>query len=223
MTSFAQSLKPSISEFPDLSPSHLRQWKSLKTMCDSIWEGLLEKTPEREMLCDDYQAGGLEYMQTLGEGCSWYCATGPDSIYATSTLASNTDAYKPEHIHDFDLRTAWSEGIDNPIGVELVMRIPVKNPLRLTDITIYNGYCKSEAIWKANGRVKEMLLYANGRLLGTLELEDTYHGQTFELGSLAGDANGYVVLKFVVYDVYPGDQYDDVCISEINLDGTGDH
>jgi hypothetical protein len=158
-------------------------------------------------------------------GCSWYCAAGPSKITSTSQLnSSKTNNYKPENIHDFDLRTAWVEGKSNyGVGEEIIIEFKLFPNLKVTHIDIFNGYSKNEKTWKENSRVKVFSLFVNNALLGHLNLEDTYKKQRFDIGSLGGDKDGKLILTLQIIEIYKGEKYMDTAISEINFDGTGDH
>lgn len=221
-------LEPSIFNYPDLDADTLSKYQALSDEYNRIidekipYESLTEQQKtlfENELLHSEgpYFTGEL--------GCSWYCATGPSSLTSTSQLDSTkTINYKPENAHDFDLRTSWVEGReDYGIGEEIKIEFNLSSNLKVTHVNIFNGYSKSEKVWKENSRVKVFSLYVNGNLFGYLNLEDTYKKQQFDLGSLGGDENEKLVLTLRIIEVYKGDKYMDTAISEINFDGTGDH
>jgi hypothetical protein len=223
-----RQLEPTIFNYPNLNPDTLSKYQALSDEFNRIID---EKIPydslndKQKILFEDelFYSTGPYFTGELG--CSWYCATGPSSLVSTSQLDSTkVNTYKPENAHDFDLRTAWIEGRpDYGIGEEIKIEFRLSSNLKVTHIDIFNGYSKSEKAWKENSRVKVFSLYANGTLLGYLNLEDTYKGQRFDLGSLGGDKNEKLVLTLRIIEVYPGDKYMDTAISEINFDGTGDH
>ena len=131
---------------------------------------------------------------------------------------------KPKNAHDFDLRTAWIEGKpDYGIGEEISIEFELSANLKVTHIDIFNGYCKSEKVWKDNSRVKVFTLYVHDEILAYLNLSDTYKKQRFDIGSLGGDAEGELTLVLRIIEVYKGDKFMDTAVSEINFDGTGDH
>lgn len=163
---------------------------------------------------------------TFPIGCSWYCMNGPNKVVGSSELDSSKVAnYNAENAHDFDISTAWVEGQEGH-GEGEVLDFHFKmiaEQITVNSATIYNGYCKSLSSWKANSRVKSFDVFANDVYLGVFHLKDTYLGQVFEFDEFKGDENGKLILSFAIKEVYPGDKYQDTCISEINFDGTGDH
>lgn len=222
--SLAQEYSVAYYEVLELHPDSLAKRKHINNMCDSLWNGLIPLSTELNNLCNEVEMGYYSYQSTAPYGCSWYCATGPDTITSSSVLESELGSYSPMNLHDFNLNTAWVEGATDPIGTEIIIRIPhLEKPVYLNKLIIYNGYTKSLALWEANGRVKSFELYANNRYLGKLNLEDRPDGQVFEIENTTGNQDDILELKFVITDFYPGSKYNDICISEINFDGVGDH
>jgi hypothetical protein len=95
----------------------------------------------------------------------------------------------------------------------------------LHTIKISNGLVTSEAAWRANNRVKRILVSENGLPVLELTLSDTMDDQTFELPRLFGQrADGHPMdLSFTILEVYPGERFDDTVITEIWFDGTDVH
>ena len=160
--------------------------------------------------------------------------------------------YEWEKIRDKNLATAWVEG-DNNAGIDAWIIIPIngdyqylgyehdilKKRINIT-LTINNGFCKNEIVFKNNNRVKkakitiyEVPLCAYEDFRGTqaigepwisyeteIELEDRMDEQKFNFifnpkapykeGSL------YLFLKLTILDAYPGKKYNDTCISELH-------
>ncbi len=164
--------------------------------------------------------------ETMGAECSWYCAGGPNKITASSFLKVNgkTD-YIPDNIHDFSYKTVWAEGVKGYGISEYIQYHFQPNTTQITEIRIANGYVKSDKAWFENSRVKTLNMYFNGEYYLTLELNDTKALQSFKLDKPVGTTKGEKdwVLKFEITDVYKGDKYDDVVISELFFDGVGDH
>ena len=177
------------------------------------------------------------YWETVGGGCSWYCGGGPDSISASSYLKSNNANvnYLPENIHDFSFETAWVEGVKGyGIGEYITYHFRQTAP-RITKIIIANGYVKSEKAFRENSRVKKLKMYIDDKPVAILNLEDIRSEQIFEFEPIGKErpsknANWEELeklpkwtLKFEILEVYQGDKYDDVAISEIYFDGIDVH
>lgn len=227
-------IEPTIGFTPDISDDankNLERLKIMFTKVDSIintypnYETAKKHlTPRQIEIYENEEVYSKEDHLDVGSwGCSWYCGGGPDSISASSTLPSNkTLDYKAENIHDFSLRTAWVEAVKGyGIGESITFRFPKKSP-PITTIEIYNGYMKSDKVWQDNSRVKQLKIYVNDKPYALLNLKDIKSKQIFAIDTLQG-VNKELYLKFEIADVYKGDKYDDVAISEIEFDGIGVH
>jgi hypothetical protein len=229
-----KSINPKLGATPDISVSAAKNFKRFKKDWEAIdsivtfykeYNIAVKHLTKRQIAVynDEDNANKEDYLAVGEIGCSWYCGGGPDSIMASSELKPNGKLdYKPDNSHDFSLRTAWVEGASgNGIGQSLTYRFQKLSP-PVTEVLIYNGYMKSEQAWKDNARVKELKLYVNNKPYAIFNLKDTTALQVFKIGSHQGK-NGDLYLKFEIVDVYKGDKYDDVAISEIEFNGTGVH
>lgn len=146
----------------------------------------------------------------------WYeCINAPDNAKASSTLSSQGKYnYSSKNIIDYDPRTAWVEG-KSDYGIEENLSVQ-GDMFDGTNIYIYNGYQRSYTSWKNNSRVKKFKVYANNRPFCYLELKDKMGGQRFDLSDY--DLYGKWI-KFEIVEVYKGDKWSDVAISEIHTRG----
>lgn len=227
-------IEPTIGFTPDISDDakkNQQRLKELYTRIDSLiksypdYETAKQHLTERQIeIWEDEETYSKEdHLDISTWGCSWYCGGGPDSIFTSSTLSANKNLnYVAVNAHDFSLRTAWVEGVSGyGIGEYITYRFATQSP-PVTTIEIFNGYMKSDMVWKDNSRVKQLKLYVNDTAVALLNLKDVKSKQIFEIGKLQGvDKNLY--LKFEITDIYKGDKYDDVAIAEINFDGVGVH
>jgi hypothetical protein len=236
-TELNQSLKiiePTIGDTPDISDDakkNLQRVKKLYSKIDSIissypdYDAAKKHLTERqiEIWENEEKYSKEDHLDVSSWGCSWYCGGGPDSIFANSTLSPNKNLdYKADNIHDFSLRTAWVEGIKGyGIGERITFRFLKQSP-PVTTVEIYNGYMKSDKVWQDNSRVKQLKLYINNKPHALLNLKDIKSKQIFIIDTFQG-VESDLYLKFEITDVYKGEKYDDVAISEIEFDGTGVH
>ena len=155
--------------------------------------------------------------------CSWYCGGQIDSVTASSALA---DRYAAEKAHDFNIVTAWVEGVEgNGVGEYIKYAFPGTCP-RITTVLIHNGYVKNWDVWRDNGRVKKLLMYYNDEPYAILNLQDTMGLQSFDVGVLGyedKDSAPAWSIKFEILEVYPGKKYEDTAITEIYFDGIDVH
>lgn len=168
----------------------------------------------------------LDSLETYGPytdyGCSWYCGGGPNKVNATSYLETKNDkTYKPENAHDFNLLTAWIP--KNAIGEKISFYFKPFDP-RVNAIHIYNGYIKYIDLWKKNARVAKFKLWINNKPIAILALEDVTNLQEFKIDPVRSeDTLQDLIITLEILEIYPGNKYNDVAISEINFDGLDVH
>lgn len=204
----------------------------------SYYESLAKKIENGEL---EYDSLSMEDQNSLDEinqdGGYWTINTSATvtwheeypykKVEASSTLApSGKVNYEISNIMDYDLRTVWSEGVSgNGIGEYVTVHYPARSKYnhqtRITDVTILNGFVKSNSLWQRNGRVKTLKVYINNNPYALLELEDSKGFQTFNLGRIISDSENDIIIKFELIDVYPGTKYEDVVISNLIFQGEG--
>ena len=155
--------------------------------------------------------------------CSWYCGGEIRSVTASSSLS---ERYKASNAHDFNINTAWVEGVAGyGEGESLLYTFPGTCSC-ITRVLILNGYTKNESVWRNNARVKRPLMYYNDQPYAILNLKDRRDCQQFEIGLLGYEDKEKAPawsIKFEILEVYPGDKYEDTVISEIYFDGIHVH
>jgi len=178
-----------------------------------------------------YEAGesfaedGVDFFAITGNGCSWYCGGQVTAFRASSELVPQGKlTYQATNAHDDSLATAWVEGKEGTgIGEWLEYELPPQRP-RISTIRVFNGMVKSQKLWKANSRIKELRLTVNETPYATLKLEDVSAQQSFELGVIEPpDSTKPLVLRFTILSVYPGTKYSDTALTELYFDGVGVH
>ena len=85
----------------------------------------------------------------------------------------------------------------------------IMNPIRLS---LVNGYGKSKQLFYKNGRVKEMEIHVNSEYKQTVTLIDTPSPQEFTIDAIYKTKD---VISLVPKTYYSGEEFDDICISEI--------
>lgn len=187
---------------------------------------------------DNYESS-LDAYKTSEFWPMWSMPIGIPS--ASSTLESSKgNTYNVENLADYDLNTAWVG--DSAYGVgdyfEFTFDFPENTGYAgayqfYGVCNLFNGYCKSEELWKANSRVKKMKVYYNDQFVCYVELCDTWHLQSFDIGEffINRSENKYLnakyeiknggVLKFEILEAFKGDKYQDVAISEFLCEGAG--
>jgi hypothetical protein len=227
--SFGQTLKsirPTIGIPNNYSKEEQIIWQSALDNYSKTGSGDLEyeKLSSKEKALIDSLEMGIGPL-TQGPGCSWYCGGQMYKVTSNSYLQQQGNfIYKPNNIHDFDLLTAWVPDTTNGvIGKKINFHFKPLSP-RVNEILIYNGYIKNYELFKANSRVKKLKLYFNGIYYATLELADTTAQQSFKIiPTQSKDKRKDLIMTFEIVEIYKGDKYLDVALSEINFSGLDTH
>ncbi len=196
-----------------------------------LWQAAMDKETKmgyenlssaEKILIDSMEMGGGPFTEF---GCSWYCGGEMYKVSSRSWLKGTGSVnYKPENIHDFNLFTAWvPDTVHGPIGKKINFYFKPLSP-RVNEIIIYNGYIKNIELFKSNARVKKIKLYFNNVYYATLELADTTAQQSFKIQpTRSNDKSRDLVLTLEIAEIYKGDKYIDVAVSEINFGGLDVH
>lgn len=174
-----------------------------------------------------------------------------------SSCLNNDPKYYLKNVFDDDIKTCWVEGVESdgsgsmdnkidvccdqwrvlPIDSFAEMFIcyfpypPRNNPI--TKIRIYNGYGKSDVLWKANNRVKKLGINIDG-YNGKINNNDHTNNYQYKFQVIIQDSgwndivlNNYIKdrdsinyissMKFYILETYRGTKYNDTCISEIEF------
>ena len=108
---------------------------------------------------------------------------------------------------------AWCEGVEGPgIGETISLRIDGGPAFR--QLSIRNGYNKSQTSFANNGRVKRMRITSDIGIDTTVTLEDKMGAQIIPLPKVAQ----HQWLKLEILDVYPGKKLADTCIDDLGPD-----
>jgi len=136
---------------------------------------------------------------------------------ATATSVSPTEgsvSHGPELVLDGKPETAWNTNMN---GVGQSITISVNDLSEVNGLKIRNGYNKKSAsgtdLYYANARAKKILIeYATGSFEYTLkDKKRKYQNIPFK------DPQPTSWMKITILSVYPGDKYDDCCISDIKV------
>ncbi len=151
------------------------------------------------------------------------------TVTASSYLPSNGNStFSPDNLIDRDLSTAWSENAPGYSGEWIELHLD--QPMSVAFVGIVSGYTKSYSTYIENARPRTVTLEIyeeDGVYTETIVLEDlswkeietgTIYTQVLPLFSSGmGIETDRVRLRFD--DAYPGDTYEDLCISELFVAG----
>ncbi|OHD55665.1 MAG: hypothetical protein A2Y33_13605 [Spirochaetes bacterium GWF1_51_8] len=153
---------------------------------------------------------------------------------ASSTLKSQgKNTYGVENLFDMNAATCWVEGVKG-YGKGEWVEIGFLYPIHLTAVGFANGYQKSKKVYNENSDIHEMkvTVWYDSESGGGNESfiyiftkpgycqEDIYikYNDLIRLADYLSTC-GIRKIRFTILDVYPGEKYDDTCISEIVLYG----
>ena len=138
---------------------------------------------------------------------------------ASSILGGNTAEYGPQLAIDGKPKTSWQEGSATEKGEWIEVGFA---PSTITGISIRNGFGASTALFKANLRLKNVLVSVDGGAPQAVLLKDTSGAQKIALAT----ATGATTLRSTIVDTYPsiktavsGSPFKDAALSEISVLG----
>jgi hypothetical protein len=160
--------------------------------------------------------------------CGWYCGVPAPKVTATSTLLKGAE-HAANDAHDGKKDTAWVEGAEgHGIGERIAFGFGHEGKsagkpsgVGISEVSIINGFARSEKLWRAHGRAKTLKVYFNGRYRTTLQLEDTRKPQKFALPRMPFVSGRVNKVEFEIVDVYPGEKYQDTALADFFFGGFG--
>ena len=238
LSGFGQTIKElhasDIAEL-DFGPDVQKEWAMRDEALSQLsngkeWDDL---TDAQRGALEKYGEASESMWDIEGAGCSWYCGGGPRHVTASSSLeGQGANHYSASSAHDLSYKTAWVEGVPGyGIGEYLEYTFAPESP-RVNTIIVVNGYVKSAAAWRNNSRVKKLKMYLNDKPYAILNLKDVPAAHTFEVQPIgAADRENYEKLqklpdwklRFEILEVYKGEKYDEVAITEIYFSGLDVH
>ncbi len=136
------------------------------------------------------------------------------TVYASSFLDETQVgiSHDPSNVVDGTLDNAWCENASGQ-GVGEYVLINFNNIYRLTGMTIYAGYQKSEDLYYKNSRPKEIrITFADGSF-EDVTLSDAMGPQTVTFTRPVDTSS----VEIMIRSVYPGSAYEDTLISEVSF------
>ncbi len=147
------------------------------------------------------------------------------SVRASSALApEGRRTYGAANVSDRRLATAWAEGAAGTgVGERLTFRLDRADPgvdvdgMVIGGCDVVNGYARTEATWRANGRARDLLVLLNGRPVRRLTLADVRTPQQILWAPIPFSVGDELTLE--IRSVYAGAQYEDTALTEVRLNG----
>src|ERR1700678_578915 len=148
-------------------------------------------------------------------GDHWQFELTDFKVTASSSLKG--DRYKPDNINksggDIVPNSCWAEGVTgNGEGEWLELSATV--PVLLDSLEITNGLAASDALFRANNRIKKIDLSVNGAEPVAVQLPDQM--DPFKI-KLPESKDVIRTIRLTIREVYPGTKYQDTCITRVRL------
>ncbi|MCP4230529.1 MAG: hypothetical protein GY771_10345 [bacterium] len=141
-------------------------------------------------------------------------------ITATSTLvewAEYPDTYSPDKMFDGRIATVWAEASDGD-GVGEIITVEFPEVCHIETVVIFGGHGSSPELYYANNRIKKATLELSTGSTYDVVFED----DPMEIlrGVKVGE-DDVEWFKLTIDEVFPGAEYNDLCIAEISVDAPG--
>ncbi|WP_157279003.1 NADase-type glycan-binding domain-containing protein [Olivibacter sitiensis] len=173
-----------------------------------------EKANEREKtFLDSLESGDSPY-NTDHRSRYW----GNNWPYATD-LIRQEEEYPA---YDFSLATQWLSrtGTDG-VGEKITYIFEPAGDSEIREVLFFPGNMRTAIEWQKYSRPAKVKLRINDTEIAILCLNDENAGQVFEIPMTASYLEGmHIVVECEILSVYPGSEFKESAISEINFNGT---
>lgn len=133
------------------------------------------------------------------------------SIKASSAKFEDNRLYTVQNLIDNNSKTAWVPD-SKKSGIGEWIEISFDDPTQINNITLTNGYTKSDVTFKNNNRIKNATLIFSDGSKTKIILKDTMKPQTIKVNKKSR------TIRIVIDEVYKGIKYDDTCLSGVDID-----
>ncbi|MDX1657563.1 MAG: zinc ribbon domain-containing protein [Nitriliruptorales bacterium] len=138
------------------------------------------------------------------------------AVAASTARTGAQDGFAVDRLLDGDTTTAWnSRGDVNPDGVGEIIEFDFAEPVWLSQIVFANGDQEDDESFVANARAKRIQVELYGGSTFIANLLDEPGEQAIRLPT----PRFTITVRFEVLEVYPGDTYDDLALSEVSFRG----
>jgi hypothetical protein len=165
-----------------------------------------------------------------GGACSWTCnqfIRMPNTINGLQYISDSLTDYNTNSVCIIDL--PLNKRIQHQVYLEKYTTFGAlseeeANEVYLRGFLLANGNRKSKKEYFNYSRLKKVKVFVNQRLIGIATLRDTPKIQYIDFANsfqLSFDKKIELIIK--IEEVYPGNKYTELAISELDLDGFGGH
>lgn len=139
----------------------------------------------------------------------------PETVNGTITASTSLKpalAYGAGNIMDFKKEVSWAEGNAND-GTGESITFATASDITISSLKIWNGYQRSPKHFTANSRAKNIQFGIKGSTLSSYQVEDLNLPQSITLNTPITGKEFILIIE----EIYPGEKYSDLVISEIRF------
>jgi hypothetical protein len=150
------------------------------------------------------------------DGCA--DCSGPWAVTASDSLGPLDEAsYEPGQLDDNNLATCWAAPRRGSPWIAFASFAPGRGEhIPIHGFSMVNGYTKNPDRWAQNARVKILLVTVGDREVARVQLLDTPAVQSIRFPEDIF-LKGKEALRLTVLSTYSGSYFNDICISEFQL------
>ncbi len=150
----------------------------------------------------------------VSRGDRWSMSHVNYQVTASSTLAaSDGHSYDAGNVKSIGQGKVWSEGVDGPgVGEWLALKPEVAKPLNF--IEMEPGFFKDDELFRANARPKEVRVDLNDEHSFTAQVSDD---RAICWIPILGYDKPVKTIRLTFLEVWPGEKFEDLCVSGIRL------
>ena len=175
----------------------------------------IEAAPAMRLYSGSYTESETEsWSRYVERGGKWSMRHRNYTASASSVLPAEGDiTYVADNVRDHERLTIWSEGAPGPGKNEWLELTPeVAKPLRF--ISLSPGCWRTPELFLANARPKRILVELNGAHRFHFDVPDRM--EEFMI-PVTGYTKPVAKIRLTFEEVWAGNKYEDLCISEISL------
>ncbi|MDY0328134.1 MAG: hypothetical protein RBR07_07805 [Arcobacteraceae bacterium] len=135
----------------------------------------------------------------------------PISAKASSIYPADGANYYPTNAMDDNHNTAWSSDRTEKANIGEWLEFDFGKNVTLSKLKIYNGWIKSDSVWKLNSRVKRATLTFSDNSKQSIILEDTKSEIFIDIGLKETNS-----VRLTIDEIYTGNKWNqEACITDV--------
>lgn len=147
----------------------------------------------------------------------------PEGVVKDKAEPIGSDNFEAKNMFDGNMKTCWltawdgkNEVIEIVIDIEENAEVP---SAEIRSIYFANGWRKDMQTWKNYSRLKKVSMSINEKPYAEITFENTYKMQGIDIDKLKIEKSRRYRIRLRVLELYKGDKFDQLAISDIQLNG----